>query len=67
MLEFHVPKMSCGSCARAVTNAIQSVDPAAVVEVDLGAKRVAVRSELGPERVEAAIQEAGYQTQRQAG
>ena len=66
MLEFNVPKMSCGSCARAVTNAVQSVDPAAVVEVDLGAKRVAVQSELGPERIEAAIEEAGYPAERQA-
>lgn len=66
MLEFNVPKMSCGSCARAITSAVQSADPAARVEVDLGTKRVAVRSELGAERIEAAIGEAGYQAERQA-
>ncbi len=65
MLEFNVPKMSCGSCARAITNAVQSVDPAASVEVDLGAKRVAVQSELGVDRIAAAIQDAGYQVERQ--
>lgn len=67
MLEFNVPQMSCGSCARAITNAVQSVDPAASVEVDLGKKRVAVHSKLGAEPIEAAIQEAGYQAERQAG
>lgn len=66
MLEFNVPKMSCGSCARAITDAVRSVYPAAVVEVDLSTRRVSVRSELGPERIEAAIEEAGYAAERQA-
>ncbi len=66
MLSFNVTKMSCGSCAKAITNAVQSVDPAASVEVDLGTKRVAVQSEFGAERIEAAIRGAGYQVERQA-
>eukprot|EP01030_Chromulinospumella_sphaerica_P024841 gene24841-24944_t len=32
--------MTCGHCVRAVTQAVQALDPAASVKVDLGAKEV---------------------------
>lgn len=59
-MEIIVPGMSCGPCARAVTNAVQSVDPAAAVEIDLSTKRVAIATTAEAERVCSAIEQAGY-------
>ena len=58
-----VPGMSCGPCARAVTNAVKSVDPAAEVEIDLGTKRVAIDTGADAEQVKAAIEQAGYKVE----
>ncbi|HYC66467.1 MAG TPA: heavy-metal-associated domain-containing protein [Reyranellaceae bacterium] len=58
-----VPGMSCGPCARAVTNAVKSVDPAAEVEIDLGTKRVAIDTGSDAEQVKAAIEQAGYKVE----
>lgn len=60
MITFEVPGMTCGHCARTITNALQEIDPAAQVTVDLAAKRVAVTSTATPERLRTAIQDAGY-------
>ena len=60
MLEFQIPAMSCGHCVAAVTQAVQSVDAAAKVDVDLAAHRVTVQTEAPRERVAAALVEAGY-------
>ena len=61
MITFSVTGMTCGGCARAVTNALHEVDPAASVEVDLGARKVAVTSTASADRLQSAIEEAGYQ------
>lgn len=55
-----VEGMTCGHCVRAVTQAVQSQDPAASVKVDLAAKEVGVDSRLSAEQVIAAITEEGY-------
>ena len=60
MQVFTVEGMSCGHCVKAVTQAIQSKDPAASVRVDLAAKEVVVESALSAEQVIAAISEEGY-------
>lgn len=60
MLEFDIASLSCGHCARAVTEAVHQVDPDAQVEVDLARKQVQVRTEAAPERIRAALAEAGY-------
>lgn len=66
MLAYQVNGMTCGGCARAVTNAIKSVDAAANVEVDLTAKRVTVDSAADAVNLQAAIEEAGYEVERLA-
>ena len=53
MLEFNLPDMSCGHCASTVTQTCKLVDPAAKVEVDVGAKRVKVETNE-------VLAEAGY-------
>ena len=57
---FSVEGMTCGHCVRAVTQAVQSQDPAASVNVDLAAKEVGVESRLSAEQVIEAITEEGY-------
>ena len=60
MQVFSVEGMTCGHCVRAVTQAVQSQDPAASVKVDLAAKEVGVESRLSAEKVISLISEEGY-------
>lgn len=60
MIEFTIPAISCGHCARSVTEAVHEVDPWAEVEVDVAAKRVSVRTEAARDRLAAVLSEAGY-------
>ena len=61
MLEFHVPAMSCGHCVRAITEAVQEVDPQARVEADLASHTVRVQTAQQPGAIVAALREAGYE------
>ena len=61
MQQFKVSGMSCGHCVRAVTQAIQALDQAARVEVDLAAGLVRVESTLDAAQIQAAIHEEGYE------
>lgn len=61
MQTFNVQGMSCGHCVKAITQAVQAKDPAADVQVDLGAKTVRVQSSLATGAVLAAIKEEGYE------
>jgi copper chaperone len=61
---FTVTGMTCDHCVRAVTSAIQQIDPAARVEVDLRAGRVAVRdSRAADGDIVRAIEGEGYTAQ----
>lgn len=55
--------MSCGHCVRAITQAIQALDPQAQVQVSLSEASVTVESSLDEAVVAAVIQEAGYSVQ----
>ena len=57
---FSVEGMTCGHCVRAVTQAVQSQDPAASVNVNLAAKEVGVESRLSAEQVIELISEEGF-------
>ena len=57
---FSVEGMTCGHCVKAVTQAVQSKDSAASVEVDLKAKEVRVASSLSSDQVIGLIAEEGY-------
>lgn len=58
--QFKVDGMSCQHCVRAVTQAIEDLDPAAEVKVDLASGRVDVAAESPREAIRQAIQDAGY-------
>lgn len=63
MQQFKVSGMSCGHCVRAITQAIQMLDQAAKVEVDLAAGLVRVEGGLNAEHIQTAIREEGYQAE----
>ena len=58
---FHVQGMSCSHCVKAVTDAVQSVDPQAQVKVDLASGAVEIDTASGDRAAIAkAIEEEGY-------
>jgi copper chaperone len=67
MIEFQVEGMSCQHCTAAVTKAIQMLDAAAHVQIDLEQGRVTVESVQSMSALQAAIDEAGYTVKSAAG
>lgn len=59
-MQFYIEAMTCGGCARAVTKAIQSVDPAAQVQTDPPARKVEVKTTAARDALAAALTEAGF-------
>ncbi|HWK34824.1 heavy-metal-associated domain-containing protein [Sphingomonas sp.] len=59
-MQLHVENMTCGSCVRHVTRAIEAVDPQATVEVDIAGKKVTVDTCVGAHAIEAALAADGY-------
>jgi copper chaperone len=57
---FVVQGMSCSHCERAVTQAVQALEPGARVKVDLASGRVEVTSGLTRDAVAQAIVQEGY-------
>ena len=58
---FDVQGMTCGHCERAVTQAVQTADPAATVRIDRSTGRVEVGNATAPRAaLAAAIAEEGY-------
>lgn len=61
MQTFQVKGMTCGHCVKAITRAVQELDAAAEVEVDLAKGEVQVASQLPAARLMEAIREEGYE------
>ncbi|MFN3439732.1 MAG: heavy-metal-associated domain-containing protein [Acidovorax sp.] len=57
---FQVQGMTCGHCERAVTQAVQQIDPNAQVRIDRASGKVDVDSTAPRETLAAAITEEGY-------
>ncbi|MTV37892.1 heavy-metal-associated domain-containing protein [Duganella radicis] len=60
MYQLQVENMSCGHCVGAVTKAVQTVDAAAKVEIDLATKSVKIDSAAPLAPFKSAIADAGY-------
>jgi len=60
MYQLQVENMSCGHCVGAVTKAVQAIDAAAKVEVDLASKTVKIDSATPLAPLKSAIADAGY-------
>ncbi|MCU0886929.1 MAG: cation transporter [Rubritepida sp.] len=61
-MEFAVSGMGCGHCVRAITDAVQALDPAAKVTVAVAEGQVRVESVLPRGSIAAAIVAEGYAT-----
>ena len=57
---FQVQGMTCAHCERAVTQALQEVDPQASVQIDRAQGKVEVQSSASRDALAAAISEEGY-------
>jgi copper chaperone len=57
---FTVTGMTCGHCEKAVTRAIQRIDPQAEVRIDLASGSVQVQSQQPRDALARAIAEEGY-------
>ncbi|MBX3584460.1 heavy-metal-associated domain-containing protein [Agrobacterium tumefaciens] len=66
MFQFTIPGMTCGGCARRVTNAILSVDPQAQIVTDPPSRDVKVISKANEQALLAALGEAGYPAEQPA-
>lgn len=61
MLTLNITGMTCGHCVKAVTRAIQEVDPQAQVSIDLAQGSAQIESGATAQALSAAIVEAGYE------
>lgn len=55
-----LPDMTCGGCAKAVTKAVQKLDPAAVVEADPPSHAARITSVASEADLRAALTRAGF-------
>ena len=60
MLSLKVSGMTCGGCINAVTKAIQSQDPGAIVQADLGTQIVSLQTTLSQAQASQLIADAGF-------
>lgn len=61
MQVFEVKGMSCGHCVRAISKAIQQLDDNAQVDIDLGAGKMTVVSELPASEIIKVVFDEGYE------
>ena len=59
-MQFQVPTITCGHCARTITRALQSIDAQARIDVDIASKLVTVDGALSAEQVVAALAAHDY-------
>jgi copper chaperone len=60
---FVVSGMSCGHCERAITQAVQQIDPQAQVQIDRSRQEVRVHSQQARDLLAQAITDEGYSVQ----
>ena len=59
-MKYHVPDMSCGHCKASIEKAIETLDPAASIAVDLEAKTIDVLSAKPSTAVLATLADIGF-------
>jgi copper chaperone len=60
MYELKVEGMTCGGCAKSVTNSVKKIDADASVEVDLNTKLVKVNRSKSQDAISPSIINAGF-------
>jgi copper chaperone len=59
-VKYHVPDMSCGHCKASIEKAIETLDPAASIAVDLEAKTIDVSTGKPSTAVLATLADIGF-------
>ena len=59
-IEFKVPDMACGACAKTITQAVIDLDPKASVKANPETKQVTINTQASESSVKEAIISAGY-------
>ncbi|MFN7168279.1 MAG: heavy-metal-associated domain-containing protein [Pannonibacter sp.] len=59
-MDLKIENMTCGGCAKSVTKAIQSVDPAAEIETNLATRAVKIETAATPSAILEVLEQAGY-------
>ncbi|KAB2707052.1 heavy-metal-associated domain-containing protein [Brucella intermedia] len=59
-MELRIEDMTCGGCAKSVTQAIQSIDPNAKVATNPEARTVVVETTATLAALQLVLEEAGY-------
>jgi copper chaperone len=60
MLTLSIPAISCGHCARAITDTILALDPAAKVQVDIAARTAVIDTSADGALVRERLAAEGY-------
>ena len=60
MIEFTLPRMTCGHCVRTVTDTVHQIDAAAQLDFDLPQHRVRIDSQKPADEFAKALAEEGY-------
>ncbi|EKE43099.1 hypothetical protein OCGS_2690 [Oceaniovalibus guishaninsula JLT2003] len=60
MTRLTVPDMTCGHCKASIAAAIEALDPAARLEIDLPGRRVEVRSAASDDAILSALRARGF-------
>lgn len=59
-MQLRIDNMTCGGCARSVTGAIVSLDPAAKVQIELSTRMVEVETSASESEIRRVLGAAGY-------
>jgi copper chaperone len=59
-MKYTVSPLTCGRCVAAITGALQALDPASLVHVDLHAGTVDAEGDFDPGKVAATLADIGY-------
>lgn len=62
--KYIVSDMTCNHCVNTITNAIKSVDSAAIINIDLANHSLAVSQANSLELIEKAVKDEGYDIQK---
>ncbi len=60
MLTLSIPAISCGHCARAITETVHQLDPDAVVQVDVAARTAVIDSSADSAALRDKLAAEGY-------
>ncbi|WP_369312122.1 heavy-metal-associated domain-containing protein [Providencia rettgeri] len=59
-MNFTIPNMTCGGCAKSVTKVILELDEKAIVETDPANRKVQIQTQAEENVLRTALKEAGY-------